>query len=80
MSYANYDRTVTKSPINSRISYNQKEDLSQVRMMKDYSNYSKDELKVAMKAISKAGKSLRAGSMEVSMLQERQSMIRNNGR
>ena len=80
MSHANYDRTVAKSSINSRISYNQKEDFSQIKMTKDYSNYTKEELKIAMKAISKAGKSLRAGSEEVSILQERQSVIRKNGR
>ena len=68
------DRTANKSSI----SYCPRES-SQIRANKNYTDYSKEELKVAFKALNKANKNLREGSMEVSMLQERQSIIRKNG-
>ncbi len=73
LSYSHIVRPSSRSPINSRISYapkcNEKYRFSKKDKENDYTNYTKEEIKVAMKALSKAGKSLREGFSQVSMLQ-----------
>lgn len=73
LSYSHIERPSSRSPINSRISYapkcNEEYRFSKKDKENDYTNYTKEEIKVAMKALTKAGKSLREGSSQVSMLQ-----------
>jgi len=73
LSYSHIERPSSRSPINSRISYapkyNEEYRFSKKDKENDYTNYTKEEIKVAMKALTKAGKSLREGSSQVSILQ-----------
>lgn len=76
-----FERSTSKSPINhSRISEvpRGKENMKITQCMKpeELRNFSRDEIKVALKALNKAGKSLREGNIEVSMLKSRQSEMK----
>jgi len=73
LSYSHIERPSSRSHLNSRIyyapKYNEEYRFSKKDKENDYTNYTKEEIKVAMKALTKAGKSLREGSSQVSILQ-----------
>lgn len=69
LNYTNIDR-LSKSPAHSRISM-QKSRTNMTMNREEKSNYSKEELTLMIKTMSKAGKSYREGEREFSMLQQR---------
>ncbi len=89
MNYTQYqptDRYEEKSQIASRMSYrtewmgysHNKEDPCKNKYNTNFKNYTKEELKMAIKTLNKAGKNLKEGSAQVSQLKKSQHFLHTN--